>query len=248
MPLGRGFHILFFAPSQGEKGWGTMPREIMTLQLGGYANYIGSHFWNMQEECMSYDMEGERSLENSEIRADILWRQSGETVVPRLMTLDVKSARGALRRRGYLGPEEAVPQESVSFDVSVDAAAWGGPVASFYSEQVPVRPFVQHMLDSDAQAYEEGEHDYDEDEDEGWMLEEGSGDRGVGSSTRQGGGQAGGGEKTKEGETEEPGDRDESQQLSSKPDFLIEDDTVRYWSDFLKVSFHARTCHDLTQG
>ena len=80
------------------------------------------------------------------------------------------------------------------------------------------------------------------------MLEEGSGDRGVGSSTRQGGGQAGGGEKTKEGETEEPGDRDESQQLSSKPDFLIEDDTVRYWSDFLKVSFHARTCHDLTQG
>ena len=113
------------AVAVGPSGRRLLEWVIMTLQLGGYANYIGSHFWNMQEECMSYDMEGERSLENSEIRADILWRQSGETVVPRLMTLDVKSARGALRRRGYLGLEEAVPQESVSFDVSVDAAAWG---------------------------------------------------------------------------------------------------------------------------
>ena len=83
-----------------------MPREIMTIQLGGYSNFLGSHFWNIQEECMSYDDDDDESRENSEVRHDILWRATRETVVPRLMTLDLKSERGALRRRGYLYPDE----------------------------------------------------------------------------------------------------------------------------------------------
>ena len=24
------------------------PREIVTVQLGGYANFVGAHFWNFQ--------------------------------------------------------------------------------------------------------------------------------------------------------------------------------------------------------
>ena len=85
---------------------GAMPREIMTLQLGGYSNFLGSHFWNIQEECMSYDDDGDEGGETSEVRHDILWRATRDTVVPRLMTLDLKSERGALRRRGYLNPDE----------------------------------------------------------------------------------------------------------------------------------------------
>ncbi|KAG1679962.1 hypothetical protein FOA52_007026 [Chlamydomonas sp. UWO 241] len=28
--------------------------ELITLQLGGYANYVGSHYWNVQDEHLGY--------------------------------------------------------------------------------------------------------------------------------------------------------------------------------------------------
>jgi hypothetical protein len=232
-----------------------MPREIITLQLGGYSNFIGSHFWNIQEECMSYDHD-EDSKENSEVRSDILWRQTSSTVVPRLMTLDLKSERGALRRMGYLYPEMAhTSQEALQGDPSglsansVDFGAWGGAVASIYMDPIAVHPFVQHIIDTDAQEYE------DEDEDDEYLEEDeedeglrgngmvGSRPRGQTRSTSDGSGGSCDKDDKDEGE-EEKGK--EAKEL--KPDFIIEDDTVRYWSDYLKVSFHPQTCHDLTQG
>lgn len=211
-----------------------MPREIMTIQLGGYSNYMGSHFWNIQEECMSYD-EDEESKQNSEVRSDILWRQTSETVVPRLMTLDLKSERGALRRLGYLYPEQSPAQQpgaafgglaGIAEDIAVDPGAWSGAVASFYSEPVAVHPFVQHLLDTDAQAYED-EEQYEESEDAC---------RGVGDD----GDAAMGGDRDEEKEGSE-GEEDETAKKDSKPDFVIEDDSVRYWSDFLKVGFLSYT-------
>ena len=29
--------------------------EVVTLQCGNYANYVGAHFWNAQEALFSYD-------------------------------------------------------------------------------------------------------------------------------------------------------------------------------------------------
>lgn len=31
-------------------------REILYLQLGDYSNHVGTHFWNMQDEYRSLDM------------------------------------------------------------------------------------------------------------------------------------------------------------------------------------------------
>ena len=31
-----------------------MPGELVTIQLGGYANYVGSHYWNIQDELLGY--------------------------------------------------------------------------------------------------------------------------------------------------------------------------------------------------
>jgi hypothetical protein len=216
-----------------------MPREVMTLQLGGYSNFMGSHFWNIQEECMSYDGDDEESRENSEVHAGILWRQSRETVVPRLMTLDLKSERGALRRRGYLNPEEEPPaQEAFSLGDGIDPGAWGGTVASFYSEQVPVHPFVQHLLDTDAQEYDDEEM-YEDDEG-GWQDDRSEDDDSVPHVKKA--------RVTGDGKGKNAVADEAPEQKGSEPDFLVEDDTVRYWSDYLKVSFHPRTCHDLSQG
>ena len=32
-----------------------MPREIVTLQFGHYANHVASHIWNAQELSFTYD-------------------------------------------------------------------------------------------------------------------------------------------------------------------------------------------------
>jgi len=108
---------------------------------------------------------------------------------------------------------------------SVDAGAWGSAVASFYSEQVAVHPFVQHLLDTDAQAYvDEGEEYYENREDA--LM--GEGDDGVGAKE---GVEGDGNDLKEEGE----GGEEETAHKESTPDFVIMDDSVRYWSDFLKV-------------
>lgn len=102
-----------------------------------------------------------------------------------------------------------------------------------------MHPFVQHLLDTDAQEYEE----YSEE------AEVGNEGGGVGAGERGGGWDGDDGDEAGEGGAHNEGQADGGEEKKeSKPDFVIEDETVRYWSDFLKVSFHPRTCHDLTQG
>jgi hypothetical protein len=31
-----------------------MPGELLTLQLGSYANYVGAHYWNLQVRIKMY--------------------------------------------------------------------------------------------------------------------------------------------------------------------------------------------------
>lgn len=31
-----------------------MSGEIITISLGGYANHVGAHFWNIQDELLGY--------------------------------------------------------------------------------------------------------------------------------------------------------------------------------------------------
>ena len=122
-------------------------------------------------------------------------------------------------------------------DIAVDMGAWGGPVASFYSEPVAMHPFVQHLLDTDAQEYEE----YEDEDEKALQGGESAGEPGARDD--------GNGDETGDGRAEGEGHADGGEaKTENKPDFVIEDETVRYWSDFLKVSFHHRTCHDLTQG
>jgi hypothetical protein len=34
-----------------------MAREILSLQFGPFANFVGAHFWNIQESLFSYDQQ-----------------------------------------------------------------------------------------------------------------------------------------------------------------------------------------------
>ncbi|KAI9582110.1 protein misato isoform X1 [Glossina fuscipes] len=100
-------------------------REILTLQFGNYSNYIGTHWWNIQESAFSYDCEGG----TGEICHDVLYRQGINhnkqiTYTPRLLLLDLEGSLKhlpqdgelygtSLKRSGDLADERFVHQECV---------------------------------------------------------------------------------------------------------------------------------------
>ncbi|XP_069806822.1 protein misato homolog 1 [Dendropsophus ebraccatus] len=69
--------------------------EVVTLQLGHYANHVGAHWWNLQEAESSQSQE-------CEICSDVLFRRGVtlrgvETYTPRLIALDLKGSVRLLR-------------------------------------------------------------------------------------------------------------------------------------------------------
>lgn len=88
-------------------------REILTLQFGHYANFVGAHWWNSQELSFEYN-----ANKPSTINHDILFREgltpNGEvTFTPRLLLSDLKGSLKSLPKYGNLygeaSPEEADP-------------------------------------------------------------------------------------------------------------------------------------------
>lgn len=90
-------------------------REILTLQFGHYSNYIGTHFWNIQE--LSFDYTG---LKKSDVNHDVLYREGenarGEvTYTPRLLLADLKGSLKTLQASGGLVDDET-EQENCEWD------------------------------------------------------------------------------------------------------------------------------------
>ena len=85
-------------------------RAVISLQLGHYANFVGAHFWNLQESSFVYvaPKEGEDfAVPKNEICHDILYRE-GQTLnrdvtyTPRLVSVDLKGSLGGLPEFGDL--------------------------------------------------------------------------------------------------------------------------------------------------
>ncbi|KAJ5578683.1 uncharacterized protein N7459_007647 [Penicillium hispanicum] len=76
--------------------------EIVTVQLGQRANYLATHFWNLQESYFTYN-EGEESP----IDHDVHFRpgvgaDGSETYTPRTVVYDLKGGFGTLRKYNAL--------------------------------------------------------------------------------------------------------------------------------------------------
>ncbi|RZF44787.1 hypothetical protein LSTR_LSTR000739 [Laodelphax striatellus] len=101
-------------------------REIITLQIGHYSNYVGAHWWNLQEAAFTNNSD---SL--TEINNDVLFREGetrrGEvTFTPRLVLSDLKGSLGALTVDGGLYEDQLSPDPSLALwpedRVEVEAA------------------------------------------------------------------------------------------------------------------------------
>ncbi|XP_029938036.1 protein misato homolog 1 isoform X2 [Salarias fasciatus] len=79
-------------------------REVVTLQLGHYSNFVGTHWWNLQDAGLSYDPDSSGS---GEIQSDVVFREGQTpgghvTYTPRLIAMDLKGSLRTLRQEGSL--------------------------------------------------------------------------------------------------------------------------------------------------
>ncbi|KAM3857945.1 protein misato homolog 1 [Diretmus argenteus] len=111
-------------------------REVITLQLGHYSNYVGTHWWNLQDASLSYDPESPLG----EIQSDVVFRE-GQTLgghvtyTPRLIAMDLKGSLQTLRQEGSL---YGTGKETSAF-------TWEGDIM-MHEESPPTKnPFLQDL-------------------------------------------------------------------------------------------------------
>ncbi|KAL4934404.1 misato family protein [Aspergillus undulatus] len=76
--------------------------EIVTLQLGQRANYLATHFWNLQESYFTYNGQEESPVDHDVHFRPGVGADGGETFTPRTLIYDLKGAFGTLRKNNAL--------------------------------------------------------------------------------------------------------------------------------------------------
>ncbi|XP_028288053.1 protein misato homolog 1 isoform X3 [Parambassis ranga] len=111
-------------------------REVVTLQLGHYSNFVGTHWWNLQDASLSYDPESPPC----EVQSDVVFRE-GQTLgghvtyTPRLIAMDLKGSLRTLRQQGSLY-ESGKDTSAVTWEGSVMMHEESPPVKNSFLEDL----------------------------------------------------------------------------------------------------------------
>lgn len=117
-------------------------REVLTLQLGHFAGFVGAHWWNQQDAALGRTTEGEESP--GELCPDVLYRSGRtlhgqETYTPRLILMDLKGSLNTLKEEG-----------SLYRDRQLEAAiAWQGKLTTHREEANSKNPNLQDLLSAE---------------------------------------------------------------------------------------------------
>ncbi|XP_022977534.1 protein misato homolog 1 isoform X1 [Cucurbita maxima] len=123
-------------------------REVVTVQVGEFANFVGSHFWNFQDELIGLAAAplGDAVFKNQHLNMDVLYR-SGETqqgvltYTPRLVSVGFKGGLGSVSARGTLYNDDA--------DTPSNIVTWRGNVATQHSESCKKNLFLQSLSEEE---------------------------------------------------------------------------------------------------
>ncbi|CAM9904921.1 unnamed protein product [Ascophyllum nodosum] len=195
---------------------GNSRREIITLQVGRYANFVGTHFWNFQDELLLLRSRG--GVVDAYDHG-VLHRAStseGGACTPRVVAFDTRDALGYLNPLGLVGGT---------------GASTATPDAALTSWASGVSVFRQPELKKNAlHTYLDAEED-----------QEGGDDQGGGADADEQGKDDGDwGDVDDSEDTRVTG---QGTRLSSHPFGL--DDSVSTWPDFLKSRLHPRALQEL---
>ena len=141
-----------------------MNRPLITIQCGNYSNYIGSHFWNLQESGFVYKDDNTPGVNQSEdlleIDNDVLYREGVTnnkevTYTPRLIAVDLKGSLGALPECGDLYGKITIPkEESLSLH-------WAGGHQVFREEPFVKNDFLTELEENSDNVLNEKDIDTD---------------------------------------------------------------------------------------
>ncbi|KAF8795694.1 Protein misato like protein [Argiope bruennichi] len=112
--------------------------EIVTIQAGNFANFIGTHWWNIQESSFCYTPDSSIPLD---INHDVMFREGlnlrGEvTYTPRLILVDLQDNLTSIRKEC---PLYRSPTEDDSKPL------WDGQVEVIKDEAVKKNPFLDEF-------------------------------------------------------------------------------------------------------
>lgn len=123
-------------------------KEIVTVQVGDFANFVGSHFWNFQDELLGLagDPSAASVFKSQDLNMDVLYR-SGETqqgivtYTPRLVSINLRGSLGSMSSRGTLYTEVAPTMP--------DVVTWTGRVSTQASEPYKRNLFLQRLYEEE---------------------------------------------------------------------------------------------------
>lgn len=130
---------------------GNEERAVITLQIGNYSNYIGAHFWNIQEAGFVFPSQTNIDYV-PDINNSILFREGATgnsqnvgqpTYTPRLVSVDLKGALGSLPLYGDLYNDEL--SSVVSLNKSDSAPIWAGEVKIEKEKEKRKNEFLRHL-------------------------------------------------------------------------------------------------------
>ncbi|XP_037591236.1 protein misato homolog 1-like [Cebus imitator] len=117
-------------------------REVLTLQLGHFAGFVGAHWWNQQDAALGRATDAKEPP--GELCPDVLYRtgrtlHGQKTYTPRLILMDLKGSLSSLKEEGGLYK-----------DKQLDAAiAWQGKLTTHKEELYPKNPYLQDFLSAE---------------------------------------------------------------------------------------------------
>ncbi|CEL98436.1 unnamed protein product [Vitrella brassicaformis CCMP3155] len=120
------------------------PRDVVTLQLGTFANFIGSHFWNLLDEsagAAESEAEDEREMDYTPYYSTHD-SKTGVVYRPRLMVVDYSGALGSVAVRDRVphgDQQEEQPQEQPY------AHTWKGQATVQASPRIPPSAYVRSL-------------------------------------------------------------------------------------------------------
>ncbi|XP_011002490.1 PREDICTED: protein misato homolog 1 [Populus euphratica] len=125
-------------------------RELVTVQVGGFANFVGSHFWNFQDELLGLagDPDSDPVFKNQSqyLNMDTLYRtgetnQGVQTYTPRLLSIDYQGSLGSMSSRGTLYNESSSAPSNVCM--------WTSNVSTHASEPLKKNLFLQSLYEEE---------------------------------------------------------------------------------------------------
>jgi len=103
-----------------------MGRDLIVVQIGSFANFVGSHFWNFQNELFGSTVGGDLSPE-------CLYSESlGGSYRPRALLIDSKGSLGS--RPQYHGSYQSAERVDLS---------WGGASSTHVQERIEPTQFMK---------------------------------------------------------------------------------------------------------